>query len=115
VRGEAQRDGPDGSFAVPEGTDLRALTAALAPEPASRVATLRVRDGAAHALRRRATASRAEPDGWSVLEVPFGRDDAIADEVLGHGADVVVLAPAELRELVLRRLRALAQPSGASR
>jgi proteasome accessory factor B len=108
VLGPVRRAGRDGSFTVPEGTDLRALTVALAPEPAARTARLRVRAGAGHALRRRATSSREEPGGWSVVEVPFGRDEEIADEVLGHGADVVVLAPAELRELVVSRLRATA-------
>ncbi len=108
VVGEVARDGRDGSFTVPEDTDLRALTAALAPAPASRTATLRVREGAAYALRRRAASSWEAPGGWTVLEVPFGRDEALADEVLGHGADVVVLAPDDLRDLVVARLRATA-------
>jgi proteasome accessory factor B len=108
VQGDVERDGPDGAFTVPDGTDLRALTAALAPEPATRTATLLVRDGTAHGLRRRATSSRSGAEGWSVLEVPFGRDDALADEVLGHGADAVVEAPEDLRDLVLARLRVLA-------
>jgi proteasome accessory factor B len=111
VSGDVRRDGRPGSFEVPEGTDVRELTRTLAPAPADRVATLRVRAGTAQGLRRSATGVRPGQgdgaDGWELLEVPFGNADTLADEVLGYGADVLVEEPAELREIVVGRLREL--------
>jgi predicted DNA-binding transcriptional regulator YafY len=48
------------------------------------------------------------------VEVSYGRTDAMADEVLGYGADVVVEAPEDLRELVIGRLRKVAGTGEAS-
>jgi proteasome accessory factor B len=65
-------------------------------------------------LRRRATSS-AEVGDWTELDVPFTDDDTFADEVSGYGADVVVTSPAEVRALVVERLRgALAAHSGGA-
>jgi proteasome accessory factor B len=44
-------------------------------------------------------------EGWDRLTVTYGATDVLADEVLGYGAHVVVEAPADLRDEVLRRLR----------
>jgi proteasome accessory factor B len=103
-------DGPPGSFEVPPGTDLREVTRSLAPPPADRTAEVLVRAGAAHGLRRHARPStEPAPPGtaaaWERLTVSYGATEAFADEVLGYGADVVVLGPEEVRESVLRRLR----------
>jgi proteasome accessory factor B len=109
VQGEVRVQGKPGSFDVPEGTDIRALTESLAPSPAEHRARLLVRHGAAYGLRRQAVAADGEtPQGWDRVEVSYGRTDALADEVLGYGADVVVEEPAELRELVVGRLRKVA-------
>ncbi|HET7356616.1 MAG TPA: WYL domain-containing protein [Nocardioidaceae bacterium] len=109
VQGEVRRDGQPGSFDVPEGTDVHALATSLAPEEPNRTSRMLVRHGAALGLRRHGRVCDAEaPDGWDALEVPFGRTESLADEVLGYGADVVVEDPAELRELVVDRLRAAA-------
>ena len=53
--------GEAGSFAVPEGTDLRALSESLAPRQPDRSAVVLARTGAAIGLRRRAEVSRAVP------------------------------------------------------
>ena len=101
--------GRPGAYEVPEGTDIRALTESLAPAPADHRARLLVRQGAAYGLRRQAVSADGEtPQGWDRVEVSYGRTDALADEVLGYGADVVVEEPAELRELVVGRLRKVA-------
>jgi proteasome accessory factor B len=47
-------------------------------------------------------------DGWDVAEVGYSDAERFADRVTGYGADVVVLAPEEARDAVVRRLRALA-------
>ena len=108
VDGEVQTTGGPGAYAVPEGTDVHALTASLAPAPAEHVARLRVRPGSALGLRRQARGAGESVDGWERLEVAYGRLEAIADEVLAYGADVVVDSPEELRSLVLERLRGVA-------
>ncbi len=112
VQGEVRPDGPAGSFEVPAGTDLRAITESLAPPAADRSAQVLARHDAAHGLRRHALPAQTPPvpvddvpAGWDRLTVSYGASDAFADEVLGYGADVVVLAPPELRETVVRRLR----------
>ena len=102
------------AFEVPPGTDLHAVAARLAPARERGEATLLLRRGAGHLLRR--AAARVEedvagPDGpgapggpWDRVVVP--RTD-LADDVLAHGADVVVEHPAELRDEVVSRLREL--------
>jgi len=107
VKGTVRTSGKAGSYDVPPGTDLRALTQSLAPTPAQHRAVLRVRTGAAYGLRRHAEVVAAG-DGWDRAEVSYGRTDAMADEVLGYGADVVVESPGDLRDLVLARLRGAA-------
>jgi proteasome accessory factor B len=110
---QVQHTGSPGSYDVPEGTDIRALTETLAPAPAEHRARLLVRDGAAHGLRRQATAADGAPAGWDRVEVAYGRTDAMADEILGYGRDVVVEAPQDLRDLVVGRLEAVARAGGA--
>ncbi|MFT4082442.1 MAG: WYL domain-containing protein [Nocardioides sp.] len=110
VIGEARPVGPVGAFEVPPGADVRDIARTLAPRPQREPAVLLVRPGTAHSLRR--DADRVEtgvtgPDGgaWDRLTVSGGHTDLVA-EVLAHGADAVVEAPADLRAAVVRRLRA---------
>jgi proteasome accessory factor B len=108
VQGDVVVDGAAGSFEVPPGTDLRAVTESLAPPADGRTAEVLVRQGAGHGLRRHATAAPQgadAPAGWDRLLVSYGAGDAFADEVLTYGADVVVLSPPDVRADVVRRLR----------
>jgi predicted DNA-binding transcriptional regulator YafY len=75
-----------------------------------------VRPGAAHGLRRHARPATepAAEDGWERLTVTYGATEAFADELLGYGADVVVLSPADVRATVVRRLREAARTAGFS-
>jgi len=121
VQGDVATDGRPGSFEVPAGTDLRAVTRALAPAPADRTADVLVRRGAGHGLRRHAEPPEQRhgsvrdgdrddvPDGWERLAVRYASTDGLVDEVLGYGAEVVVVAPPEVRDRVLARLRESAQ------
>ena len=108
VQGQARKVGRPGSFEVPPGTDVRATTVRLAPEPTTTRVVLLVREDAGLALRRDASSVEEAvvgPDGgagWDRL-VLTRRSDA-ADELLGYGADVYVEEPAELRAEVVRRL-----------
>ncbi len=115
VQGQVRTDGKPGSFEVPPGTDLRAVTQSLAPQPPDRCAEVLVRQGSAHGLRRHARPlDGAAPDGWDRLEATYGAGDAFADEVLGYGADVVVVSPEDVRGSVLRRLREAAGEGSTS-
>ena len=107
VQGDVRTDGKPGSFEIPPGTDLRAMTESLAPRPADRTAEVLVRQGTGHGLRRHAKPldGTPAPAGWDRLEATYGAGDAFADEVLGYGADVVVVSPQDVRDDVVRRLR----------
>ena len=111
VQGAVRPDRKAGTFDVPEGTDIRALTQMLAPRRADRSAVLLVRQGAGHGLRRHASsvAPAASRPGWDRLEVAFAAADALADEVLGYGADVVVLEPDDVKVDVVARLEQVAE------
>jgi proteasome accessory factor B len=119
VQGEITPVGKPGAFDPPAKLDLRAAVREFeGPQPDRGTAELLVRSGAGVGLRRRAThapaaSDGAAPDGWDRLLVPYRDDFALAEEVLGYGPDVVVLAPAEVRRLVRERLAAVAQPAGA--
>lgn len=113
IVGEVTADGRPGSFEVPEGTDVRALTASLERPRASITATVLARTGSAALLRRRATevvGSVPGPDertGWDRLTVSTFATDELAEEVLTHLGDVVAVDPPELRDLVVARLTQL--------
>ncbi len=103
-------DGASGSYAVPEGTDLRALSQTLAPRQPDRIAVVLARAGSANGLRRRATVSATSvtgPDGslgWDELEVPYVSETDFAGELLGYADAVVVESPVELRTTLAARL-----------
>lgn len=114
VQGGVRRDGGAGSFTVPPDLDVRALTRSLLPDESRSQATVLVRPGTGLGLRRQAVSTAApEPDQapageWERLEVPYGSEDALADEVLSYGSDAVAVAPESLRALVVERLRGVA-------
>ncbi|MGH3509078.1 MAG: helix-turn-helix transcriptional regulator [Nocardioidaceae bacterium] len=100
-----------GTFTVPEGVDLRALTESLEPASDEGTATVLVREGAAHGLRRHADPSDEGgpvPSGWQRMVARYRSGSAFTDEVLGYAADVVVETPQEIRASVVRRLEGAA-------
>jgi predicted DNA-binding transcriptional regulator YafY len=142
VVGTVRRTGAPGAYQVPEDADPARMVG-FAPEPADdRPALLRVRDGRGGSLRRRALPDEpvelvepvepvelvelvepVEPgatgltEGWSLVRVKVGDVMQLAQEVAGCGPDVLVLAPADLRQEVLRRLLGAAaahRPAGAT-
>ena len=108
VLGDVATDGQPGSFVVPEGTDVRALSRSLVPERPIGLATLRIRVGAGRDLRRRAESVRPSEVGWDTVEVEYANLEALSGEVLAALEAVEVVAPAQLRELVVERVEALA-------
>jgi len=114
VQGAVTNDGRAGSFVVPEGTDIRALTDSLGPPTADRRARLLVRRDSAHGLRRHSDLieSRDTQEGWERVEVSYGASEALAEEVLSYADDVIVEEPPDLRSMVVDRLEVLAGASG---
>src|SRR6266542_3321356 len=108
IDGPVSFAGPPGAVTVPPGTDVRQTVRAWdADPPALRTAVLRIRRGAGHGLRQRATGCRPDPvDGdWDLAELQFSDVGWYADHVASFGADVIALEPADLREAVIRRLK----------
>jgi predicted DNA-binding transcriptional regulator YafY len=110
IVGDATAVGAPGTVKVPPDTDLRALVARMAGEDPRTTATVRVRPGAAWALRREAAGVTTGADGWDRLELGYSDPERFADRVAGYGADAVVEGPDEARAAVVRRLTALAGP-----
>ena len=72
------------------------------------MARIRVREGAAYGLRRRARTTHPAEPGWILLEIAFVDAQSLAEEVAGYGADAVVEAPDEVVRNVVELLRAAA-------
>ncbi|MCV7221300.1 helix-turn-helix transcriptional regulator [Mycolicibacterium elephantis] len=106
--------GPVGAVKRPEGVNLREIVdRAVGEWPSSGQARVWVADGRATALRRRATViGPRELDGRAgeEISVDIGMLDRLAREVASYGPDAVALEPEALRDDVLARLRAQAEP-----
>ncbi|WP_045822792.1 helix-turn-helix transcriptional regulator [Williamsia herbipolensis] len=98
----------------PEGVDLREVVAAavgFGDGAHTRSATVWVADGRAEGMRRSAVSSEPRELGGrsgSALRIEGWTVDSLARQVLGAGADAVVLEPADLRDRVIADLRTLA-------
>ena len=106
-----------GSYEVPIDLDLRRLARSLAPREPRETAVLAIRAGKAPPLARRgepATSDVTLPAGFAVYAVGFSDLHSAAEEITQYGVDVVVLEPAELRELVVRGLTAVAESVNAA-
>jgi proteasome accessory factor B len=108
VSGEVTTIGEPGSYEPPTDLDLRELAQDLAPPHMHNSATVRVRSGCGDQLRRRAVEARPVDDEWTELDLPYASGHSLAEELVSYGPDVVVTAPDEICESVVRRLRALA-------
>jgi proteasome accessory factor B len=110
IEGAVSFSGPPGSVVVPPGTDVRELVRDWDSSPPTyRTATLRVRTGAGHGLRRQALAERPDGDGWDEIRISFHDIGWQADYLASFGADVIAVDPPDLREAVIRRLKGVPQ------
>lgn len=108
VVGEVRTDGRPGSYTVPEGTDVRALTESLAPTREAAEVVVRARQGSAQGLRRLAAEVETNiSQGWDRLRLRGHSAGRLLPAVLALGDAVVVEEPAELRDEVRRRLSQL--------
>jgi proteasome accessory factor B len=115
VAGAVRPIGRERAVKVPTGIDLVAYVAAYDPGHRRKLARLRIRPGAATGLRRISRlvepgdpASADPAQAADLLETWYIDPEWIADRIAGHGSAVVVLDPPEVRDAVVRRLRALA-------
>jgi proteasome accessory factor B len=107
IVGQPTAEGPPGAVTVPDGVDLTALVSAFAAGQSGALARLRVRRGRGIGLRRDAVDVVEHDHEWDVLTVRYVDADRLVDQVLPYGPDVVLLAPQEARDSLIRRLRAL--------
>jgi len=84
------------------------------PEDTRETATLAIRPGAAPLVRSRGT-REGEAEGWEVYAVPILDTVAFAGLIAAHGEDVRVLAPPELRDRVVDKLRGAASATTRGR
>ena len=110
VRGAVRPTGPDGAVKVPTGIDLVGYVLADEPPEYRRTATVRVRRGGGTWLRKIAAEVRPGParSDWDTVLIGYDDPEWIADRVARQGATAVVEGPPEVREAVVRRLRAQA-------
>ncbi|MEP7056122.1 MAG: WYL domain-containing protein [Actinomycetota bacterium] len=92
----------------PDDLDPLAMVGSMDDESMSGVAMLRLANGAAWNLRRAASSEQPdELDGWTSCKLAYGDTERFAAYLVGFGPDVQVCEPADLKEAVVRRLRAL--------
>lgn len=114
VVGEPKAEGKPGVVTVPEGVDLRALVVASDPPATDALARIKVRHNRAIGLRRQTVDVSDDGDGWDIVTVPCPDPHRLAEQVLGYGADAVILSPAEARTAIIHRLQALAETGATS-
>ncbi len=81
----------------------------------SRIAVVRLSPGLVRslpdlseaALRRAADGVLAGDDGWTTVDLPIEHDEQAARQLLPYAAEVEVVSPASLRDLLVERARAL--------
>ncbi|MFH8790488.1 helix-turn-helix transcriptional regulator [Streptomyces roseoverticillatus] len=107
ITGKVRSRGIPFTAPVPDHVTVRETVERWAGETATGTARIKVRADHGYPLRARATSTRELGDGWDELEIPYGH--GLDAWLVEFGPDVVVLEPAELREAVLDRLRAVAK------
>lgn len=114
VRGRVRLVGDAGAYEIPA-HDPSAMIDGR--RRASAQVRLAVRPGRAIALRARGEVTgelSADGEQRDVVTLSVNDVHRLAEELPGYGQDVVVLSPPELREAVVRRLRAVAGLAGES-
>jgi proteasome accessory factor B len=107
VVGAPKAVGAAGAFEPPSDVDLAEVVAGqVAGE--EHLVVVRARPGTAIGLRRFATPLGGTDDGDDRLELRTTEPGRLADQIAAYGADVVVEAPATVRDAVIARLTRLA-------
>ncbi|MFB9836405.1 helix-turn-helix transcriptional regulator [Actinoallomurus acaciae] len=108
ILGTVSGDGPAGGVVVPDGVDVREIVAESSnPAPDRRTATVRLRRGAAHGIRRWAADVRSGEGEWDRAELGFADVDRLVDYLAGFADDVVVIGPPDVRDAMIQHLKAV--------
>jgi proteasome accessory factor B len=113
VTGTPDVHGEPGAFQPPADVDLASVVAGQVTGE-ERLVVVRARPGTAIGLRRTAVPLGAADDGDDRLELRTTEPWSLADQLAAYGADVVVEAPADIREAVIGRLTRLAAMAGVA-
>ena len=110
VVGTVAQFGRSNAYTPPEGVNLLDHVATYADSPERRgKARVRVRTGSGAGLRRWAHSVEPDGEGWEVLTLGYQDPDSLAARLAGYGSAVVALDPPEVRDAVIRRLKAIAE------
>jgi proteasome accessory factor B len=105
VVGPVRAVGKPGAYETPTDVDLIShITRATGPVERNGRATVVVRPGRAAGLRRWAEDVESVPEGDRMV-LRFADADSFAGYLVGYGADVRVIDPPEVREVVIQRLK----------
>ena len=110
IDADATLAGKPGDYRVPDGVDLAELARSLEPAQPDAEAILAIHGDHAPELRRRGTPVEAGvelPPGFAAYRVPYAHRGDFAGDVAGHGAEVLVVAPDDLRTAVVAHLHAV--------
>ena len=108
--GSPKATGPANAFEPPSDIDLADVVAGQVGGE-EHLVVVRARPGTAVGLRRFATPLGGAEDGDDRLELRTTEPGRLADQIAAYGADVVVEAPATVRDAVIARLTRLAAMS----
>jgi len=109
IDGPVKMAGLPGTVTVPPGTDVRELVKDWGASSSGRTeeATLRIRAGAGHGLRRQPLREAPDPGhpGWDLVTVRFADEKWYAEYVASFGPDVRVIEPPHLKDAVIAKLK----------
>jgi proteasome accessory factor B len=108
IVGAVKATGKPGAYEPPTGVDLISHVARWSgPVEHNGRATVVARPGRAAGLRRWAKETVPDPDG-DRLVLAYADAEGFAGHLVGYGADVRVIDPPEVREMVIQRLKEIA-------
>lgn len=110
VDGAVKPVGKPDAYEVPADHDPIAMIQGSEVEREPQPAILHVRTGSGNALRRRARTAGEVDDTWTQIDIDYTDTEIFAEQIVGYGPAVRVIQPADLRDAVIRRLRAILEP-----
>ena len=107
IVGKPKATGKPDSYEVPESASLRDIATKMFTSTGDREAIVRLAPNRCQLLRQKARTIESSPAG-DIATVPFADIDDLAAEICSFGSAVVVQEPADLKDLVVTRLKRIA-------
>ena len=104
IQGDFALVGSKNSFSKPEGFDLKAFIE-TSPKAEEATAQILVRKNQALSLRNQFAVTEID-DEWDQMQIVFHNQEELIERVLWYLDSVKVISPSELRDEVLKRLKA---------